>query len=324
MKSSTTEKTLEVLESLFARYRLPRQLVSDNGPQFTAFEFEECMLANGIKHLLSAPYHPATNGEAERFVQTFKKSLRAGKDDSGTVPQKLARFLLTFRATPHATTGMAPAELFLQRQVRTRLDLLKPSVEDHVHDQQLEQKRYHDRHVQERSFQVGQPVLARNLREGAKFVRGSVTRKLEPANYEIMVQGHVWKRHGDQLLAYKGNTNESESGLSEPPESRVPESVSEPRHPLGSHWSQLFPRVQTVWLLTQVQLASYRVLHLRRQPPQPLIIPFLSTPRSLRYRSLRLHVYLWCRPRRSIHVVIANLRTGSNLHFNVGHMYTCS
>ena len=129
MKSSTTEKTLEVLESLFSRYGLPRQLVSDNGPQFTAFEFEECMRANGIKHLLSAPYHPGANGDAERFVQTFKKSLRAGKDDSGTVPQKLARFLLTFRATPHATTGVAPAELFLKSQVCTRLDLLKPSVE---------------------------------------------------------------------------------------------------------------------------------------------------------------------------------------------------
>ena len=239
MTSSTTEKTLEVLESLLSRYGLPWQLVSDNGPQFTAFEFEECMRANGIKHLLSAPYHPATNGEAERFVQTFKKSLRAGKDDSGTVPQKLARFLLTFQTTPHA---MAPAELFLKRQVRTQLDLLKPSVEGHVRDRQMEQKRYHDRHVQERSFQVGQPVLARKLREGEKFVRGSVIRKLGPANYEIMVQGQVWKRHGNQLLAYKGNTNESESGLSEPPESRVPESVSEPPSPLGEPLVPIIPQ----------------------------------------------------------------------------------
>ena len=49
VKSTTTDKTLEVLRSLFARYGLPRQLVSDNGPQFTAQEFEACMLANGIK-----------------------------------------------------------------------------------------------------------------------------------------------------------------------------------------------------------------------------------------------------------------------------------
>ena len=80
-------------------------------------------------------------------MQTFKKSLRVGKNDKGTVPQKLARFLLTYRATPHATTGVAPAELFLKQQVHTRLNLLKPSVEDHGHDKQVEQKQYHDKHV---------------------------------------------------------------------------------------------------------------------------------------------------------------------------------
>lgn len=37
MKSTTTEKTLEVLHNLFAAYGLPEQLVSDNGPQFTSF-----------------------------------------------------------------------------------------------------------------------------------------------------------------------------------------------------------------------------------------------------------------------------------------------
>lgn len=119
MKSTTTEKTLEVLRSLFGRYGLPRQLVSDNGPQFTAKEFEECMQANGITHIKSPPYHPATNGEAERFVQTFKRSLRAGVDDGGTVHQKLSQFLLAYRTTPQATTGVAPAELFLKRHIRT-------------------------------------------------------------------------------------------------------------------------------------------------------------------------------------------------------------
>ena len=51
MKSTTTEKTLEVLRNLFAAYGLPEQLVSDNSPQFTSSEFELCMRANGIKHI---------------------------------------------------------------------------------------------------------------------------------------------------------------------------------------------------------------------------------------------------------------------------------
>ena len=33
-KSTTTDSTMEALRTLFGRYGLPKQLVSDNGPQF--------------------------------------------------------------------------------------------------------------------------------------------------------------------------------------------------------------------------------------------------------------------------------------------------
>ena len=39
------------------------------------------MKANGIKHIRSAPYHPSTNGLAERFVQTFKKAMKTNAQD---------------------------------------------------------------------------------------------------------------------------------------------------------------------------------------------------------------------------------------------------
>ena len=62
-------------------YGLPQKLVSDNGPQFTASSFEEFLSVNGVQHLKSPPYHPATNGEAEKFVQTFKHSLKASRNE---------------------------------------------------------------------------------------------------------------------------------------------------------------------------------------------------------------------------------------------------
>lgn len=118
---STT--TLEVLHNLFTSYGLPEQLVSDNGPQFTSSELELCMRENGIKHIKSSPYHLASNGEAERFVQTFKHALKAAKNDPGSLNTKLARFLLAYRNTTNATTGVSPADLFLKRPLRMRLDL---------------------------------------------------------------------------------------------------------------------------------------------------------------------------------------------------------
>ena len=85
MSSTTSEKTIESLRSMFACHGLPEQLVLDNGPQFTSTEFSEFMKSNRIKHILSAPYHPATNGLAERFVQTLKRTLKAGEREGKTL-----------------------------------------------------------------------------------------------------------------------------------------------------------------------------------------------------------------------------------------------
>lgn len=208
MTSTTAERTLDALRTLFARYGLPKKLVSDNGPQFIASSFEEFMRTNGIEHLKSAPYHPATNGEAERFVQTFKNSLKAGCKDKGTLVQKLSQFLLSYRITPHTTTGVAPTELFLKRQVRTRLDLLKPSPREHVAQKQAEQKKYHDAHARKCSFEIGQGVLALNLRDGPKWLLGTIIEKTGPVSYKVAVNGQIWRRHIDQLLSYHGPVRE--------------------------------------------------------------------------------------------------------------------
>ena len=50
--------------------------MTDNGPSFTSKEFQSFMTENGIIHKKSSPYHPATNGLAERAVQTFKCGLK--------------------------------------------------------------------------------------------------------------------------------------------------------------------------------------------------------------------------------------------------------
>ncbi|GFU80645.1 uncharacterized protein K02A2.6 [Trichonephila clavipes] len=76
MKVTTTKKTIECLRDSFARFGLPRVLVSDNGSQFTSYEFQRFMHKNGVTKT-SAPFKPSSNGQAERYVATLKQSLRA-------------------------------------------------------------------------------------------------------------------------------------------------------------------------------------------------------------------------------------------------------
>ncbi len=108
----------------------------------TSEEFREFLSDNGIVHVTTSPYHPSSNGLAERAVQTFKKGIKhtAGK----TIQEKLSKFLFTYRITPHTTTGTAPAQLLMGRQLRTRLDRLFPDLSQHVQKYQAKQSQQHD------------------------------------------------------------------------------------------------------------------------------------------------------------------------------------
>ena len=170
------------------------------------------MKANGIKHIRSAPYHAATNGEAERCVQTFKKALKSAKADAGNLQFKLAQFLLSYRSTPHSTTGLSPAELFLKRPLKTRLDLLHPSVERKVLQSQANQKKSHDAHSKDRSFDIGESVWVQNLRGEPKWLRGVILDQTGPISYRVSVNDQIWRRHIDQLRSsVPSNTGSSSS-----------------------------------------------------------------------------------------------------------------
>ena len=85
-------------------------------------------------------------------------------------------------------------------------------MKEYVEDKQREQKKYHDGSAYHRVFEVGQSVLVRNLREGPCWVIRVVSKRLGPVTYEVEVGGQVWKRHTDQLMAYKGSMGSEVGG----------------------------------------------------------------------------------------------------------------
>ena len=203
MSTTTSHHTIEALRSVFSRFGLPDQLVSDNGPQFTSDEFIQFLKRNGIKHILSALYHPSSNGLAERFVQTFKRAMRGGEKDGLSLNHRLSEFLFTYRTTPHATTDASPSELFLQRQLRTRFDLLKPDHKGLIASQQATQKKHHDGHTKLRSLVVGSPVMVRDFRHHSKWIPSTIVKKLGPVTYHVdLGGGNIVKRHIDQLVQH--------------------------------------------------------------------------------------------------------------------------
>lgn len=95
------------------------------------------MSHNGIHHIRTTPYHPASNGLVERAIQTIKEGIK--RSSTGSLETKVNRFLFHYRTTPHTTTGETPAELLMGRCLRTHLDMMHPDLMSKVEKKQKEQ-----------------------------------------------------------------------------------------------------------------------------------------------------------------------------------------
>ena len=199
VNAATSNATIEKLQSVFTIHGLPEVIVSNNGTAFTSEEFKEFIQKNGIRHLTSAPYHPASNGLAERAVQTLKSALK--KDRGGvSLETQICCFLFRYRNTPHSTTGIRPAELLLGRRPRSRLDLLHPDIAGRVRKKQVDQKVNHDGHCHLRELSVGQPVWVKSLPTGTSWLPGTITLSQGSDRFRISLRdGRIVDRHLDHV-----------------------------------------------------------------------------------------------------------------------------
>lgn len=194
VKDMTARNTITLLRKIFASFGLPRVLVSDNTKTFVCYEFKRFLQENGIIYKLSAPYHPATNGLAERYVQTFKQTLRALRGSEPELQNQLSKFLLHYRKTPHSVTGISPAYLMFNRDIRTRLDFL------------TEGRDLISSGVQKGScngvpeFKLGQRVECRDYIHKDKWMFGKIHKRLGKIHYLVKLDNsQIWERHVEQI-----------------------------------------------------------------------------------------------------------------------------
>uniref|UniRef100_A0A8C2DFQ8 Integrase catalytic domain-containing protein n=1 Tax=Cyprinus carpio TaxID=7962 RepID=A0A8C2DFQ8_CYPCA len=105
LQSTTSEHVIQRLKALFARFGIPEQIVSDNGPQFTSEAWRSFCDMYDTQHITSSPHNPLGNGHTEQAVQTAKRIL---KQDDPVV----------------ALMWVSPAELLMGRKTCTTLPTL--------------------------------------------------------------------------------------------------------------------------------------------------------------------------------------------------------
>ena len=196
--STSSAVVIEELRSVFARFGIPEMIVTDNGTGFVSQEFKSFLEKNGVRHVTSAPYHPASNGLAERAVQVIKKGLK--KVSEGSIKERLAKVLLSYRITPHTTTGTSPSELLLGRRPRTVLDLLKPHTAENIEARQEKQKQRFDQRAKDRVFKIGDKIYYYNHGSGNKWLPGQITKVTGPVSFHVVLDDGRHKRcHQNQL-----------------------------------------------------------------------------------------------------------------------------
>lgn len=165
MSSITSTATISKLNEMFARFGIPDTIISDNGTQFTSFFFKEFCEKNGIVHIRTAPFHPQSNGQAERFVDTLKRTILKLEGEE-VLADALNIFLQYYRATPSAVLeNKSPSELMFGRKIKTTLDLLRPTQE-HIVQRNLKMENQFNlkNGAKQRSFELNELVYARDFR----------------------------------------------------------------------------------------------------------------------------------------------------------------
>jgi transposase InsO family protein len=202
LSSPTTTATISVLRRSFSEHGFPEVLVSDNGTQFTSAQFADFCARASIQHIRSPPYHPQSNGQAERFVDTFKRALLKSRGE-GTTDEMIQEFLLAYRTTPNpsAPEGRTPSEALMGRRLRTMHQSLIPV-----------EVKTKPRRTKGDKFVSGTPVYARDYRPGHhKWAEATASGQRGKVLYDVAVNGETWVRHRNQLRP-RYTTNIPENG----------------------------------------------------------------------------------------------------------------
>lgn len=187
----TSETTITKCREIFATFGIPHCFVSDWGTQFTSHEFYNFLKNNGIQHKKGAPYHPATNGQAERYVQTVKDKLKTISCPKNEFRTQIAKILFAYRRAIHSTTGKSPAMMMFGRQIRNRLDLMIPNQHTKPDQKQPDVNK---------QFESNDRVAVRDYLSKDKWQFGIVDKRMGKLHYDVKLDdGRQWKRHVDQM-----------------------------------------------------------------------------------------------------------------------------
>eukprot|EP00253_Pinus_taeda_P019960 PITA_19960 len=170
IKAATKEKVAEFLrENIFCKLGYPKELVTDQGSQFTSNLIEDLLTHHRIKHMTSTPSHLQANG----LVEATWAYNTAWKTTIGFTPYELVygkKALLTIEFEFNTLRMAAQLDLDLSHAQKERLlqlnglDEYRMQALLYTEVVQLQRKIWHDKNIKEKQFQEGDWALLNDSR----------------------------------------------------------------------------------------------------------------------------------------------------------------
>ena len=131
VKEASAEKTTEfIYQEIICRHGCPKVILTDQGTHFKNKLVEKLCGKFEIKHKLSSPYHPQTNGLVERFNRTLCESLAKVSEKESQWDEHIHEVLFGYRTNKQSTTKMTPFYLTYGREARLPVDEEDGNEED--------------------------------------------------------------------------------------------------------------------------------------------------------------------------------------------------
>ncbi|GKF17451.1 putative reverse transcriptase domain-containing protein, partial [Tanacetum coccineum] len=179
-KTDSMEKLTRLyLKEIVCRHGVPVSIISDRDSHFTLNFWRSLQEALGTNLNMSTAYHPQTNGQSERTIQTLEDMLRACVNNFGSSwDRHLPLVEFSYNNSYHASIKATPYEALYGRKCRSLVcrsevgdsqltgpELIRDTTEKIIQIKnrllatRSRQKSYADKRTKPLEFEVGDMVL---------------------------------------------------------------------------------------------------------------------------------------------------------------------